>query len=208
MARTFDVNGDGEQPPAGTGFDAANGAIGSTDGSGGGDEFGATTFGGTGDSGSGDFDPTIHISRDKRNADGTYRRKRQRKGTRGERTSSIRSKADLSASIDRLTTGILIAHVTLSEMTKTPELKLTEPESNMLAASLAVMMDEFGLNAVIDPKLQAVFGLISAATMIYGPRLYNIRTRLKTEGKKPGSVHHLRPVDNNSQIVTQEPFAQ
>ena len=205
MARTFDVNGSGEPEPTGAGFDAANGAIGSTDGSGG-DEFGATSFGGTGDSGSGDFDPAIHISRDKRNADGTYRRKRQRKGTRGERTASIRSKADLSASIDGLSKTLMVIHVGLAEMTKTPELVLQETESSALATSIANVLSEFDITP--DPKIQAIIGLLMTGGMIYGPRMYLIRTRLKNDNKKPASIHHLRPVDNNSQIITEEPFAQ
>jgi hypothetical protein len=206
MARTFDLNGSGEQLPEGAGFDAPNGAIGGSDtgDSGSGDDFGGTTLSdGPADPRGGDFifDPNVHIARDKRKLDGSFKRKRKRRGTGGNSPATPRSKADLSASIDRLTTGILIAHVTLSDLTKTPELKLSEPESKMLASSIATVMDEFGFDAVIDPKLQVVLGLITAATMIYGPRMYNIRERVKSEGKPKASLHTLRPVDNNSQMV-------
>lgn len=210
MSRTFDVNGSGEQPPAGAGFDAPNGAIGdagSADSGSGGDEFGATSIGGTGDSGGGDytFDPDVHISITKRNANGTYRRKRQRKGTRGERTSSHRSKADISASIEGLSKTLMVIHIGLAEMTKTPELSLQQPESDALANSIANLLSEFDITP--DPKVQAVIGLLMIGGMIYGPRMYLIRERLKNTDKPKGTVHHLRTVDNNTQ-VTDEPFAQ
>lgn len=205
MAKSFDLNGSGEPIPQGSGFDTPNANIGD-DGSadsGGNDEFGSTTLdGGIADPRGGDFvfDAERHISKDKLNADGTYRRKRKRRGSGGVRPSNQRtSKADLSASIEGLTKVLLVMHIGMAEMTKTPELVLTETEANTLATSTANVMDQFDITP--DPKIQAVVGLLMTAGMIYGPRLYNIRERVKNEGKKLATVHTLRSVDNNSQMV-------
>lgn len=211
MARTFDLSGDGEQPPEGTGFDTPNGTIGDTGSvdSGGGDAFGGTTLGDDRtDPRGGDFvfDANAHIGRDKTNRDGSYRRKRKRKYGIGGGPSPQRSKADLSASIDGLSKTLMVMHIGLAEMTKTPELVLQETESSALAISVANVLSEFDITP--DPKMQAIVGLMMTAGMIYGPRMYNIRERLKnTDARPKGKVHHLRPVDNNSQVV-EEPFAQ
>lgn len=198
MSRTFDVNGSGEQPPAGPDFDAGTGLGG--DQSAIGDAFGSTNFGdGPADPRGGEFvfDPKRHISIDRRNADGTYRRKRQRRGSGGSSPASKRPKADLQASIDGLSKILLVMHIGLAEISKTPELVLQPTEGDALASSLANVGDQFDITP--DPKVQAIIGLMMTAGMIYGSRMYNIRERLKNTDKPKGTVHHLRPVDNNAQ---------
>ena len=124
------------------------------------------------------FDPAIHVSPDKRNADGSYRKKRGRKANNFTASRS-RSKASNQASIEGLTRMLAIVHIGLASATKTPELKLEDEEAEALAKSTAVVLEEFDIRP--DPKIEAIIGLVTTAGMIYGPRVYLITERKKRE---------------------------
>jgi hypothetical protein len=97
----------------------------------------------------------------------------------------------------------MVIHIGLAEMTKTPELALQEAESAALATSLANVLDQFDITP--DPKVQAIIGLLMCGGMIYGPRMYMIRERVKNAGKASATVHSLRPVDMNAQTMEEMP---
>lgn len=146
------------------------------DGSGNSD--GAGSFG----SGSAEqFDPAIHVSPDKRNRDGSYTRKRGRKAGGSASKSYNKASPNLSASIDQLSSVILIAHTGLSVATKCPEFVLDKQESDLLATAAADVLKEFDVTP--DPKTQAIIGLIIALGTVYAPRAIMISARLKSEKK-------------------------
>lgn len=148
----------------------------------------ATFLGGSdgGSSGSGErdangerFDASIHISPDKRNADGSFRKKRGRKSGNATASTRSRSKASNQASVEGLTRMLAIIHMGIASATKTPELKLEDEEAEALAKSTAVVLEEFDIRP--DPKIEAIIGLVTTAGMIYGPRVYLIAERKKQE---------------------------
>lgn len=185
VERTFSLDADGtgvgvvgNGDDEGAAFGAVNFGDGGSDGGDGGDSGGGDDF---------TFDPDRHISFDKRNADGSYRRKRKRKSggnNEGRTTASPRSKtkADHSASIDALTNTLLIVHAGLASVTKIEELSLEPTEGKVLAQALANVLAEFDIQP--DPKVQAIVGLIVAGGSIYGPRMYLYQERMKREKAK------------------------
>lgn len=149
---------------------------------------GATFLGGSGDDSGGSsgdvggddtvYDPERHVGPDKRNADGTYRRKRRRKSGNSAAPRS-RTKADHQASLEGLTRILSIMHIGIATATKMPEMVLEEDEAKNLAAATATVLSEFDIRP--DPKIEAIIGLVTAAGMIYGPRVYLITDRKKKE---------------------------
>lgn len=168
-----DTNGDGgdiDGAASSAGFLFDGGAAGdSGDGSGGSER----------DARGDEFDPDIHISRDKRNADGSYRRKRAKRGSGNSASTGGRKKANNQAGVEGLTRMLAIIHIGLAGATKTPELKLEDEEAEALAKSTAVVLEEFDIRP--DPKIEAIIGLVTTASMIYGPRAYMITERKKRE---------------------------
>ncbi len=141
--------------------------------------FGGGDSGGDSGGGRGDFDSTIHVSRDKRNADGSYTRKRGRRSGGGNSPSRTSSKADLKASVDSLANVLVIVHAGLAATLKTPEIALEPDESKALAHGVTNVLEQFDIRP--DPKVEAVVGLIIAASSIYGPKVYLYRERKKAE---------------------------
>lgn len=146
------------------------------------------TVAGTGDDGDVDgtgqrFDPAIHSGRDKRNADGSYRRKRGRKsGSGGSATGKASSSGDIKAAAEMLSQTLMLLHVGIASSTRCPEMVLDKGESDMLAKATVNVMEQFDITP--DPKVQAMAGLIIAAGTVYGPRVYLIRDRVKQEAKQ------------------------
>ena len=131
-----------------------------------------------------EFDATIHVGRDKLNADGSFRKKRGRRAGSGDgnsASSGSRRKADNQASVEALSRMLAIVHIGLSSATKTPELTLTDDEAATIAKPLLQVADEFNIRP--DPKVEAIFGLIVACGSVYGPKAYFIRERWKDEAK-------------------------
>lgn len=129
--------------------------------------------------GSGEFDPAIHVGRDKLNADGSYRRKRGRRAGSTNSASGSKTRADLKASVDSLSNVLMIVHAGLAATLKTPEIALDEAESKALAGGVTNVLEQFDIRP--DPKVEAVVGLIVAASSIYGPKVYLYRERKKAE---------------------------
>lgn len=151
------------------------------DGSAGG--IGSGIGGGSGGSGSDEFDPRIHVDPDKRNADGSYTRKRGRKtGSAGAGNNPQKKAADLKGSIDSLAKTLVVVHLGLANITNTPELVIDADESKLLANATANLLEQFDLKP--DPKIQALIGLVMAAGTVYGPRAFMIRQRKLQEAKE------------------------
>lgn len=142
--------------------------------------------GGTDGSRGDEFDPAIHVSPTKRNADGSYTRKRGRKaGSAGPRAYSQKAQTNLGTSIDALSKTLLIVHSGLAVVSRTPELMLEKDESDMLAKALANVLEQFDIAP--DPKTQALIGLVTTAGVIYAPRVINIQYRKAQEKKEKQS---------------------
>lgn len=144
----------------------------------GGNDTGGSSGDGERDANGDRFDASIHVSPDKRNGDGSFRRKRGRKAGNSTAPRS-RSKASNQASVEGLTRMLAIIHMGIASATKTPELKLEDEEAEALAKSTAVVLEEFDIRP--DPKIEAIIGLVTTAGMIYGPRAYLIAERKKME---------------------------
>ena len=129
-----------------------------------------------------EFDPDIHAGRDRRNADGSWSRKRGRRAGSGSSASAAprsRTKADNQASVDGLASMLGVLHLGIAAATKTPELALKDDEAKNLAVATARVLEEFDIRP--DPKIEAIVGLIIAGSSIYGPRAYFIMERKKKE---------------------------
>jgi len=130
------------------------------------------------------FDDNIHVSRDKRNADGSFRKKRGRKAGSGSGNSGNKSRrqTDSAASVESLTRVLSILHVGIAGATKSPEFILEDLEAESLANATANVLREFDIRP--DPKIEAIVGLVMVAGSIYGPRLYLINERKKKDRDK------------------------
>lgn len=130
------------------------------------------------DAGGNEFDPDIHVARDKFNNDGTYRRKRGRRKSNAGGGSNNR-RAGNQAGVEALANMLGFVHLGIASALKTPEIKLEDDESKALAQATARVLEEFDWTP--DPKVQAVVGLIMTAGSIYAPKVYFIRERKKAE---------------------------
>lgn len=179
------------EPFSVTGGDAdtgGNGADNGTADSGSGSAFflgGGSSGDDSRDAAGNEFDPTIHVARDKRNADGSFRRKRGRKAGNSSAPRS-RTQADYSASIDSLARMLGFVHLGIAAAAKTPELVLNDEESKALAGATAKVLEEFDIRP--DPKVEAIVGLVTTAGAIYGPKYYFIRERKKNERREREEV--------------------
>jgi hypothetical protein len=133
---------------------------------------------GSGNSGTGsgdDFDPAIHVGRDKRNADGSYTRKRGRKAGNSSGSRKASAAADLGTSIEALSKTLVIIHTGIAGVTGVQELVIDKSEGDMLAHASANVLAQFDITP--DPKTQAIIGMIMACGAVYGPRAFAYRMR-------------------------------
>jgi hypothetical protein len=165
--------------------DAASGtgtASGDSGGTGGGTGSGGTAR----DSRGTEFDARIHSGPDQFNNDGTFAKRRGRKrgsNSGGFGGSGSRAKAsNLKDAVEGLTRTLVVLHVGIAAVSKTPELAIDEDEGRMLAAATANVMEEFDLKP--DPKTQAIVGLVIAAGTVYGPRMVAIQMRRLQERRE------------------------
>lgn len=138
--------------------------------------------------GSDGFDPAIHLGRDKRNADGSYTRKRGRRGNGaggGSGTRASASGGDLKSAVSALTETLKVVHLGIANLTAFPEFALNDTEAGALSASVVNVMQAFDIRP--DPRAQAVVGLMMTSAMIYGPRFYVLKNRERTK-KSDGNV--------------------
>jgi len=124
------------------------------------------------------FDPARHISPDKRNADGTFRRKR----VGGKRGPNKRSAAPSSLDLGVVSSTLLFWHTAAAGALRAPELQLDKSEADLLGKALIQVEQQFPTQ--IDPRMIALLNLAGALGMVYGPRVVAIRMRVKEEAKE------------------------
>lgn len=141
--------------------------------------------GGSGGSDSGELDANgerwdarKHSEPAKRNADGSWRRKR---GRGASSASSARSgrKAHNQAGIEAVTRALAIVHLGISKATQIPEIELDDEDAHNLGEATVNVLNEFDIRP--DPKIEAIFGLIVAAGSIYAPKYILYRKRIEDE---------------------------
>jgi len=151
---------------------------------------GSDSSGDSGGNGTDDFDPAIHIDRDKRNADGSYRRKRGRKSGRGT-ASKAASGSDLKGAVESLSATLVMLHLGIASATKSPEFVIDKEEGDLLSRATVNVLEQYDIRP--DPKLQAMFGLIVAAGTVYGPRAFLIQKRRAEE--RAAKARNITPID-------------
>lgn len=83
----------------------------------------------------------------------------------------------------------------LAGLTSTPEIALDKEEAHNLAVAAAEVAKFYP--AQVDPKALAWFNLMLAAGVVYGPRVYLIRERMRAEKARdvtPGSPGNPAPI--------------
>lgn len=162
------------------------------------DEFAGTEDSGTGSaidpaslapgSGSGDSggnDSGTDYARDAsgniiRNADGSPRKKRGRKaGSGGGKSGSKNSTRNLTEATEGLSRVLLMLHMGLANVSNAPEFALDKSESDMLASASVNVLEQFDIKP--NPKAEAIFGLITACGIVYGPRVVTYRRRVSAK---------------------------
>lgn len=147
--------------------------------------------GGTGGSGDGgtirdafgtEFDAAVHSGPDKRNSDGSFRRKRGRKS--GGKSQKV--PPNLEQSVEVLSRGLCIMHASLAAITQTPELVLDKTEAEGLTEATLNLLALYDLKP--DPKIEAALILAGQVGIVYGTRFVAIRARKaqQRKEKEPG----------------------
>lgn len=111
-------------------------------------------------------------------------RKRGRRGAGGNGSavrSSKKSAGNVQA-IETLSQTLLIVHMGIAAIVKYDGFALEKSEADALGVSLANVMEQFDITP--DPRFTAVAGLVTTASMIYGPRAYLYREHVKAIKKK------------------------
>jgi hypothetical protein len=72
-------------------------------------------------------------------------------------------------------------HIGLSTVSKTPEWELDKTETDMLANATVNVLQQFDIRP--DPKIEAIFGLITAAGIVYAPRFILYRNRIASKAE-------------------------
>ena len=142
-------------------------------------------------------------------ADGTPAKKRGRKPGQTNSAEPIKAKpknkADnrLATSVEMLAAQFQILNTGIAYLTSFEDFKLTDNESLQMANATANVMDQF--DYVPDPKIAAVMGLVTTASMIYGPRiyLYNSDRKKKQKAKVTAKV---KAADENAVAQTSGVF--
>lgn len=98
--------------------------------------------------------------------------------------------------VDALSRLLLMSHVILANVTKTPELEINEDESMMIANPLSELLVLYEVQ--VDPRILQAMELAGACSYVYGPRIYMIRERLKEEAQ---ARKNARDAANARQVV-------
>lgn len=90
--------------------------------------------------------------------------------------------------VDTLAAQIVGYHMLAAGFMRFPPMAVTLIEARVLAESILTCQEEFGLE--VSPKTAAIMGLIGAALMVEGPRLYAYSLHLANlaNGVRPGTV--------------------
>lgn len=192
----MDNGEDGGMPPSDNG-DAGSASIGdvfaalgavdpSGDSNRGSGSSGGSSSGGDGvrDSGGTLFDPEQHIDPGKFNADGTFRRRRAKRGTGTSGTRRANSKG--AASVETIANALAGIHFGIAGFTGFEDLKLTDDESSELAKGVAEVAKHYDLPA-FDPKVLAWVSLTVIAGRVYMPKAALIKMEIdKRKAEKEG----------------------
>jgi len=100
----------------------------------------------------------------------------------GNSSGSGKKNAGNAQAIETLSQTLLIVHMGIAAFTKFDGFALEKSEADGLGSSLANVMEQFDITP--DPRFTAVAGLVTTASMIYGPRVYLYREHVKAEKKK------------------------
>lgn len=126
------------------------------------------------------FDSNRHIGPDKFNRDGSFSRKRGRRGTGGSGQKSNKTSAKTSvAGIETVLVGI---HAMMGAALA-PELALEADESKPYAEAVVEVAKHYDVPVIADKTL-AWCALLLVMGRIYGPRYVLIRQRLREENAK------------------------
>lgn len=93
-----------------------------------------------------------------------------------------------------LTRGLMVFHISLASITKTPELILEEAEATGLSESALTLMSLYDIRP--DPKVEAAIMFAGQMGLVYGTRFVAIRARLakeKAERASKGSATVIAP---------------
>lgn len=132
----------------------------------------------------------------KRNKDGSPSKKRGRKAgiKLGEKPRTTNSQ-NLRGAIDSLSNILGFVHVGLAVVSKCPELELDKSESDALANATANVLAQFDVEP--DPRVTAIFGLLTVCGTIYGPRYYLISKRKEKEREEKTETIAVNPNANS-----------
>lgn len=144
--------------------------------------------GGPGDGGD-DFDPAIHIGRDRLNRDGSFRRKRVRGGggssggSRAGSGSGNRSRASARLDITGVQAVIFSVHAAIAGATSNPIWEISDGESKSLAVAILEIEKQYPTK--IDPRALAWMNLAGVLGAVYGTRLFAMR--MEASARKRGA---------------------
>lgn len=130
-----------------------------------------------------------------RNKDGSPRRKRGRRAGSGNGNSGKSGKGNnssLNDGINTLSQTLLIMHQGLANFMKFEDMALSEDESKALAQATVNVMEQFDFAP--DPRFTAVAGLVTTASMIYGPRYIVYKAMKKAEKNKAKETGEVFPL--------------
>lgn len=159
--------------------------------------------GGNGGPGDGDgFDPAIHIGRDRKNADGSFRRKRGRKSGGG---SSGRRKASSHLDITGVQAVLMSVHAGLAGAMRNEIWAISEGEAQTLAGAIIELEKQYP--SKIDPRALAWINLTGVCGAIYGTRFVALwmeaQARRKQEARPPvaGPPGASPPQDRPADVI-------
>lgn len=130
--------------------------------------------GGNGGPGNGDnFDASIHIGRDRINADGSFRRKRVKGGRSASGGTTRPRKASTSLDITGVQAVLYSTHAAIAGATGSAVWALSDGEAKSLAQAIIELERQYPTQ--IDPRALAWINLFGVAGAIYGTRLFAMR---------------------------------
>lgn len=120
-------------------------------------------------------------------------RKRRRSGGSGSRQASKGAKVP----VDALAQLLMMGHGLLSNVTRTPEIEITNNEGNMLAKPLSELLELY--NVAPSREIMLWMALVSAGSYVYAPRVVMIRNRLAYEREERRRKSAEAPVKAEAQ---------
>jgi hypothetical protein len=94
--------------------------------------------------------------------------------------------------VDALAVQLLMAHAMAAKILKVPELVIQEPEAKSLARALKQIAAQYQVN--VSPRAMAFYQLLTAASLVYGPRLFMVAGRKAQQAKAQQQARQAMPV--------------